>query len=368
MLITFQHPLVDFRDLIIENHRISYPIWPMPDKGAVKYTGIIKDRFNGGYSDWTGDQRFCTTRNAIRYIDLEKLNIEVGNLFPLKNEGAFRRLFSDGRFSVKHEIGISNRFERHITLEDLKGDNQYNKSTKDILGGFLSECCKTKVIVAHPSGYQVNTNLSECGDALSELYLLSTTKQEAVNKCNYGKWWVDNGTPICIVEYYAKGSEGLPKGSTLVCENIFPGIDLFHYRTKLLNKKTIRTWIILCRVRNDKFIRDLRLNLLRINAEKATLIKIFNKMADTRSREIFFSCNENTQKIEDYIEFVSSKLLRKNRYNIEQKKIIDLALDAEDSIRKNEIQTIIEELSFIKNQNTFKNVTSLFLGTWDVKK
>jgi hypothetical protein len=353
MLLVFQHPVIDFRPLVDDNYRLPMPDWPVPeDENMMRYIGITKRRLKGGTTSWSGEHKFCTARKAIQHIDLEKHRIKFNDNTFLKTAGAFRRINSNGNFLVKFEIGVSNDFEEYLTKIS---------ETKNYFEFLLSEYCKLKVKIRNPLGENVLSEISHCGRLLAELYLYSTSSYAGISNDKIEKWWTAAGEPVCIIECADEDNTmQLPKYTKKIKE--YPGarVELHHYWADLAGNKKIRTWII--KITDffnyeEDFVRNLRLNLLRINAEKETLRKVLNLLQ--RKGNELIDTDEKIARIGTYLEKHSSKLLKEIRYGIDQNDIIDVALKAEETARPGELESYIETLTPLRNRYVTSNVEQI---------
>lgn len=353
MFIVFQHPIIDFRNLIENNCKLSLPNWPNPeDENMIKHIGVTRSRLKGGIANWSGEHKYCTTNKAIQYLDLEKHKIQFGDNAFLTTNGVFRRLNSNGNFLVKYETGISNRFEEFIVSISAR---------KNYFEYLLSEYCKLNLQIRNPIGENIISEISICGKYLSELYLLSTSSNWGIVNEKIERWWTIAGEPLIIVEFIDENkSIQLPKYVKLIKEYKTEKIELYHYWTNSTNNKKIRTWII--RILDEfyydmDFVRNLRLNLLRINAEKETLRKTLNLLQ--RKGNVLINNDGKKEKVSSYLERISSKLLKEIRYGIIQDDILDIALKAEEVARPGELESYIETLTPLKNKYINSNVEQI---------
>ena len=353
MLLVFQHPIIDFRDLIGDNYRLFVPKWPTPEnEKMIKHTGNINNRLQGGTTNWSGEHKFCKANNAIQYIELEKQKIRFSDNSFLNTNGIFRRVNSNGNFLVKYEIGISNRFEEFV-------DNI--SKNKNYFEHLLSEYCKLNLQIKNPIGENNISDIISCGKYLSELYLLSTSSNWGIVNEKVEKWWTIAGEPLCIVEFIDENKLiQLPKHVKIIKKYNTERIELYHYWTNSTNNKKNRTWIIRILDEFDydvDFVRNLRLNLLRINAEKETLRKVLNLLQ--RKGSLLTNTDEKIEKVSSYLEKISSKLLKEIRYGINQDDILDIALKAEEDARPGELESYIETLAPLKNKYINSNVKQI---------
>lgn len=351
MLITFQHPIIDFRSLYDDNYKLSmFPFWPIAeDNVMIKYFGVTKKRLKGGSINWSGEHLFCTSKKAIKFQKLENHKILVGDCFLLKTEGAFRRLNGDGNFLSKLEFGFTN------SIEDYFDKIQFHENSFEKL---LSDYCNLEIQIRNPLGKEIISNTSNCGKAISDLFLYASSYSNGIKGEKLNKCWTIAGEPLCILEYNDYENKiMLPKGAKLIVSQTSPSFELYHYWTYLPNNKRIRTWIIKKKYFVDYFdfyLRDLRLNLLRINAEKETVKKVLGLLKN-KGNEILNS-TDKINIVGDYLEKTSSKLLKKIRYGIKQEIILDFALSVEGIAQPGEFESYLDVLTTFKNRYVNCNI------------
>ena len=355
MFIEFQHPLLDLRPIIDGSQMISCPNWHEPYEGdAIRFTGIVKSRLKGGISHFKGENLFCTTYRAVRFPNLNDsgTEIEFDNGAFVKNKGLFRHLNSDGEFLVKYESGFGNKFEDFYTKENESHKGVFFKKILDKSCDIVAEIgIKEKVV----------TNIIESGPFLAKQYLYSTTKGfDKTSHLEFIKdWWINAGNPMLLVIYFDNDNFiELPKHTIKVKEYKFEEVTLYHYWVLKKGKPKIRTWIIKCNSYSDEhFIRQLRLNLLRINAE-IEILKLLTITLDKKKDII--SKNENIkEKLDEYLEKVSSKLLKKIRYGNEQKDFLEFALEANYHVNPTDVTSYFDTLKVIRNKYALQNLKTL---------
>lgn len=351
MLITFQYPIVDFRSLHDNNYKLSVPCWPMPeDELMIRNFGLTQKRLNGGVTDWSGENKFCSSRKAIKIPNLECHKLQLGENFFIKSECAFRRLNSNGNFLVKLEVGFSNQIESFLHQKLIKEDS-FEK--------LIYDYCNLEVHIKNPVGKEVISTISKCGKAISDLYLYSTSSSEGLKENKLDKIWVSHGESLCLIEYRDEENKlKIPKVAKLVDSYKSPGIVLYHYWAHLADGRNLKTWIIKCDSSyNINDLRNLRLNLLRINAEKETVRKLCYFLQNKGAGLV--NSKEKADLVSNYLEFTSSKLLKDIRYGINQNNILDVALKAEETAQPGELESYMETLAPLKNKYVSSNIEQM---------
>jgi hypothetical protein len=360
MYIVFQHPILDIRPLIADNLAIAKPNWNRPALGEiVRYTGVLKRRLKGGIELLEGENMCCTTYQALKFPDLNdpksKILFENGSF--VKNKGVCRYLNSNGDFLVKLESVFGNKFENFYLPEIDVSKGLYFKKV-------LEDSCE----IATQIGIQTKekSTIIESGPLLAKHYLYSTTK--GFNSPNKPKkvpedWWLTAGHPVVLVIFSDNEDLiNLPNHTQPIKVYNKEKVELYHYWIIKKGQPETKTWIIKRKDDSDEyFIRQLRLNLLRIHAEKENLRLLLNILADKKN--ILENCYSK-EKLDKYLEKISSKLLRETRYGNEQKYFLDYALEADKFISPSEINSFIENLKGVSNKFLKKKLKDLIvIGT-----
>lgn len=355
MYLVFQHPILDIRPLIPDNLSIAKPNWNNPSQGnIVRFTGILKSRLKGGTSLFEGENMCCTTYRAFKFPHLNDPGTEISfkNGSFVKNKGIFRYLNANGDFLVKVESVFGNKFEDYYLHEiDSKKGLYFKKVLEDSCNITTQIGIETKEL----------STIIDSGPHLAKHYLFSTTK--GFNSSNELKkrpenWWLTAGIPVILVIYSDdKNLIELPEYTQKVKDYPNEKVELYHYWILKKGKKKIKTWIIKRRNDSDEyFIRQLRLNLLRINAEKENIRLLVKILADKKN---ILNNSKAKGKLDKYLEKASSKLLRKVRYGNEQKDFLDYTLEADNFITPSEINSFIENLKGVSNKYVLKNIRKL---------
>ena len=96
---------------------------------------------------------------------------------------------------------------------------------------------------------------------------------------------------------------------------------------------------------------------VRINAEKETVRKLLNLLLD-KGDEIVDS-TEKINRVGNYLEKISSKLLKETRYGIKQENILDFALSVEEKAQPGELESYNEVLTLLKNKYVKSNIEQI---------
>ena len=156
MQVTVQFPIFDARGLsAVQSTRLIKPNWPLPLPGRQfvrGFGGIVSRRVNG-LKGFFSEERLCDANKALRLVGTPHTDRDIPVI-------SFRRLFADGHFVVKFEIG----FELHQV-------NSARQLNRQIFSTILAQLLKRKVIV----GQSCDTTLVNAGKPLANFYCKATT-------------------------------------------------------------------------------------------------------------------------------------------------------------------------------------------------
>lgn len=253
MFSVVQIPLADCRSFISDTtYRIPRPVWPVaePDREFVRSFGAVTRRRRGGVRHWAGEDQFASARRGVLFYDFGSPRL------------LFRRLFSDGGAVTRLEFGFkSNLGLRKYALLGLMVEN-YARRAMDA-SVFTRED-------RQPGP------LKDSGKRLAEHYLRSTTQNG--NADRLPAWWVGHGRPVVVTEYlqggYWRETDALPVVDSLQSA----GIEL-RYRRDSTNG--IVQWFLGYDTSGTDFqkLRQLRLHLLRLHAERECLRYVIREIA-----------------------------------------------------------------------------------------
>jgi hypothetical protein len=372
MFLTIQYPITDLRTILGNTNMLIKPKWPNPDIGStLRHFGSIGERTRGGVLQWTAEEKFCISKNAINLKELTKQKNTVNNK-DLRFECCFRRFFKPGEFTCKYEIAFSYNADHLVNQsspEEL-ASGVYDKIVKTAIDSFLKlpvkierteNNLKPKLKEKNDEVNKqfVELQLYQAGDKLADLYLKGSTKKEFFPDTK--NWWITAGEPIALLTYINTGKLKLPPNAILV-ENVREhGIVLHSLKYPVTKTRFVRFWLIgLDALKKTKesieFLRQLRINLFRINAEKESLRNVLNTIASND----FLLKDENVKKsVSAYLEDITAKLLKKVRFGIEQDKILHYALHSEELAKPGSLETLLSQLQLLENKFILKNVERL---------
>ncbi|HTI07583.1 MAG TPA: hypothetical protein VL832_03470 [Puia sp.] len=357
MFLILQYPLTDLRSIIPNNRRLRKPQWPTPDDNtSLRHFGVVTPRLAGGVDDWPGEQIFCLSRRAIRIEQLtqQKLSFE-GNWLEFK--GAFRRFFSNGRFMGKFELALTNPADVFAN-EYAEGEGPV-KPLAGLFEAAIRSFLELKVFFQISKTVKDQARLYEAGPSLAKLYLTGSTKKRHLSQTQ--PWWIKAGKPLLVIVFENTGNLELPPHAKKQQEFAQHGVTLYSLLYPVQKNKWIKCWLIGVDLRHDssssrEFIRQLRINLFRINAEKEALRHVLNEISSGNHP---IEEEETRQSLADYLEEATSKLLRKVRHGIDQANILEHALYNEDAATPGELETLLAQLAPLKNKFIQKNLEKL---------
>lgn len=257
MLVHAQFPIVDFRSF--SGHiRLPTPGWPapLPNEEFIRAAGAIQKRPSGGLSGWIAEDKYCDVRRALR-LAANKLPRE--GLPPFRLTIAFRRFYFDGVAVGKLEVGFS--------IENLKSALPLD-SLLDALTRLPTRVPAPVPAPKPAAAPPAEVALLDAGNAFAKFYVRTTTKHgEAVNNDD-----VSAGPLSIFVTAPASelASSDLPKIARRI-ELKEPGLDLYHWWVRKGGQQ-IHIWACLHQTAvEDSNLRNLRVYLLRMNAESHAL-------------------------------------------------------------------------------------------------
>ncbi len=369
MFLTIQYPITDLRILLGNANKLKRPAWPNPDiDSELRHFGAIGSRTKGGILQWPAEEKFCISNNAINLKELTQQKVTFSNK-DLRFEGSFRRFFKPGAFTCKYEIALThpidyviNKCSQHELMSGV-----YDDAMKTIIGCFLKlnikvENTKTKASeekIKKAGKKFIELQLHQAGSKLAELYLKGSTKGPFFKATE--NWWVVPGEPLALISYIDTGKIKLPANAVLVEDITEHGILLHSVMYPIAKNRFIRCWIIgLDTGKKSResvtFLRQLRINLFRINAEKESLRHVLNTIS---ANNFLLEDQDARVTLSNFLEDATSKLLKKVRFGIEQDKILYYALHSEELAKPGSLETLLSQLKPLENKFVLKNVEKL---------
>ena len=359
MHIIFQYPIVDLRDIVPGcNGRLQKPGWPNPTdskKPFVSGFGKVKSRNSGGSEYFTGEAYYCEAHSAIKFKELQHQGFSEGLSAPVSIFNSYRRYYNDGHFVGKVEIGLIDNLEEIIQNDPNNDDIQ--------ISSILEHYANLEAFVEDKT-----VKLYKAGIPLTERYQKESTSKETHSEINPD--YVQSGELTILLIYSRHERLKIPNRSfpleNIELTNDKESIELHGYKLKQ-DGYDIKVWLInlpsefrLISQGDKNILRDLRMNLLRIHLEKETIKILLNAI---KSKQIEIEKGSLAAKqVNAYFKTTSEKLFRKSRFDIEQKNLLDYALQSEKSIARGSFIDLKENISYFQDQFMLDNLEKLVGG------
>jgi hypothetical protein len=355
MFIAVQFPFADVRPFLPEDtNRLPSPTWPLPEPNRefLRSFGIVKPRRRGGIKDWPGEELYCRATRALRFMSgFARLDKDGGATLFRERYCAFRRLMADGRAVVRLELGIG--YRRHKTTA--------GPMDSPACLAFIRSIFNLPVRMIDAQGSVVGGCLLGIERHLAQKYLQATTGYDNGQLQRTEKWWLKAGTPLTLIEYVIdRDIEELPRASKRVTTLRDSSVDLSHCRVELHGRR-LGVWFLGIRPgeTNLDFLRRLRINLLRLHAEKEGLKQMLRLIAQRRiiveSGTAASDPNHPSQHLQDYLHNAIRFLSKESFYGLPQSDILEAAHDFEEFVSEGERETLLSQLAPIR-RNLLRNV------------
>jgi hypothetical protein len=360
MHIIFEFPIVDCRPLLPdEDGKLTNPEWPTPPDSAksfIRHFGAVKERNAGGSTDWTGEAYYCNTHLALQYDDLHKKGypLSTGRQSAIYN--SYRRFYSDGYFVGKIEAGFVDNTEK-------KGEAPGLENIKINLSDVLNHYADLPVKVDDK-----DFKLYKAGTALTKKYYGESTSKEKAALPQ--QQFVVAGELLIVLVFSANETFVLPETASLLEQVTLPdnkgSLKLHGYKLKH-DGYALKVWLIETPApvsslsKPDKnILRNLRINLLRIHIEKETLRILLNKIKNKKIQ--LDNDSKEAQLADSYFKKTAERLFKKERYTLQQKNILDFALNSENSMSPDSFTSLEEGVYYFQDQFTRNNIQRLLNG------
>lgn len=349
MFIVLQFPITDARSFISsESYRLLSPLWdmPRPNKDFVRSFGVVEPRLKGGTSDWSGEDLFCRANRAIRFEPpftkiISTDSSGVGTSSNTRSYCAFRRFFSDSDGVGRFEVGIGYRgFNQSFFTEDRLNSRFLARITHSVL---------TQNVLVPIKGKLEKTKLINAGELLANHYLAASTRYADGLLSPTEDWWTAPGELLMLLEYRFDELQELPVETRAVQSPtlIDAGIQL-SYLWAEVHGKHFGTWLLgYSPVSVDKrTLRQLRINLLRLHAERENLKEIFRLILRGQiGSQVGTPTSDALQK---YLKRAMRAISKDYRYGLPQSSILKVAIKAKDFVNEGERERLLLKLSDIR--------------------
>ncbi len=264
MLLSFHLPLADLRSFIPNSGKLTAPDWPFPIGGGfIRGFGGIKRRKRGGLPDFVGEDILCDASGALK---LETGHLRYGNKHS-EFRCNHRRLFHDGLCFTRLEVGFTSTAYSRLNVVH----------TECALRNLLN----IRLQPLKPSSFTLSNKprLASAGRHLSTSYRISTTSTKQT--LTPDPRWVMAGQPLVLLEYHKSRHEYAtpPPHAKSITPPQLPNVNLDFVLLEDSGEE-IPVWIIgALRQSHQRDVRDLRLCLSRLHAERECLARVLHGLA-----------------------------------------------------------------------------------------
>jgi len=288
MLFNFQFPFADLRGYLSEDtYKILKPTWPIPDEGEfIHFSGDIGTRKKSRYISqgsmnrlritirdgldqeiFSAENQYCFARHFVKFPTLH----DRGTL-----QCAFRRIFVDPSGVCRMDIGFKTEIHSQEDFEMIQQEL------------FHLPICLQTTCEYHkdPTCDCSLTPLYMLGPRIAQKYLEATTYRKILRTQSIPAWWVQAGNPMMVAIFSEKEKDLAAEVTSAYSfmgaeafETTQTAYELLHHRHFLGRKRNrkLEAWYLVCQnsdERSDNVVRNFRINLLRLHAEKSSIIEI----------------------------------------------------------------------------------------------
>lgn len=350
MLLSIQYPFADTRMFLQNTHKLNVPVWPIPivNKEFVRHFGIIRNRQRGGIGRWIGENETCEARKALRFCG-NLIFIERSSNLKINLRCAFRRLYFDGWAVGKYEIGIATNFELFQRL-----NNEQSKR-------FFEHILKLPLNIEGIN----NTTIINANNQIAEMYLSSTTKNGHKTK----PWWVIAGSPFLFLEYSSEEINIPYRMDSIPISNSY-NFQLFHSFIPFAGSN-YHLWILRHPIREDytniKKSRELRISMMRLNAEQECLRLVYRNI---RLRKLIVSRGTTeSDDLQNYLKKAKSKINRMENFSkYFNPEIVNYARQSLNTISPGQKDSLLVALKDLDLRNNIHRSSMDYLIDWIMSK
>lgn len=333
MLLVAQFPIGDARPFVAEALRVKAPAWPLadPQREFVRCFGRVRRRCRGPGEYWSDELYYASAAGALRIPHLESvvLGRGVGAVSP---RCAFRRVFSDGLCVARLEVGIAD-----------DGDNYLN--AKDCIR-IVSDFLEMSTEVTSFRGPRVARALVRQGGPLAQLYHDATTPTLALGRAGGAPNLVAPGDPMVLVEH---------RGELRSLDERFRRVDLpaitdaeLHFTWLLNNDRRVGIWVINATPVGFRTIRNLRLCLFRLHAERQVLREVLRRISARILR--FRAGTPEGERLEGYLNKATRLIARDRFTGILQAGLREAMATYDQLMTRDELPLLLDQLARARRQ------------------
>lgn len=296
MFAIVQFPIVDLRSFAFADpHRVARPSFPQPVPHGPRYDheflrgfGSARERRWDADRAFGDDQKYCNAKHALRFVDLDAQRLDPGGR-AVSVAGEFRRVFSDGKVVSRVEVGIGRP-----------------RGARELNGLTAADCVKLAVGVMGLQSrvrrfderggellaaihYRPAAPLVGQGAALAELYFQATVlRQENKEPIPWttlkaGRGFVEALPPLVIVEFEQGELDQLPAEARAVDADLATdNVGFLRVQPSTDSAESVETWFIRRDAASPINLRNLRLCLLGLHAQRSALNRVLNHVEGDR--------------------------------------------------------------------------------------
>jgi hypothetical protein len=295
--------------------------WSPPPE-FLRYFGRAIERKFGKQSAWFDERAYCRANRAIRFDELHLHPLQADSVI-LPAAVAFRRIFGDGVAVSRVEIGI-----RAPSSGDVTGLT--GLQCKDIVASFIQLPTKVRAISDSPVKgpvYQAPAALARQGNGLTKLFTRATTLASTPEELAAQSRLVKGGLPLVIAEFGADEAVQLPADAFSVDPAAVGGAELGFAYVPFGRDDRIPTWFLKPGTADDEQLRNLRLVLLRLHAQRQVLNLILNQVL--QSFITFRQGTEAGDRLESYLNAAMTIVQKPGSFGVSQVELWKAINDAE---------------------------------------
>jgi len=330
MFVAFQVPLADARPYLDTVNKLAVPNFLLgPDETREEFMrnfGPFEWRRRDPGEDWPAENVYCRATRGVRFAPGALATLDQNVNF----ECAFRRYLSNGKAVARIEIGLVRRARGR--RPPLDGDG---------LRQLLQRAFQLPVRVRSASGFE-GVTLMDAGQLLAQHVLRSTTNWQAAGPSFRPEdWWVTPGRVLALLEYRPEEVEAVPRLARRV-ESTIPGLEL-HHVSFTDGRRITRAWLMMVDPSAELArVREIRLHLFRLHAEREGLRQILRQI--DRGRLALPAAKEEGSELLGYFEKSLGFLQRKSVYGNPQSELLKTAYEFDDLFTGGDRTSLLSQL------------------------
>ena len=333
-------------------------VWPSADMTKAQVDELMKKSpfiRNFGKIESGQSGYFCN-------VNCVNSHAIVDNGFRLNNQpvpvfNSYKRLYADGAYTFRFEVGFSDKLEAVIE----HADPEEPIHIPDIISHYMSIPVIVQAIKPSSTNDETGTTdtsnwtpvkLGNLGAVMAENYSHATAK----SKDAVGEDYVMSGEASMTLTFAANNKIALPANAEQLDEFVLDenAIQLFGYKSNF-EGSTFKVWLFklpnLNLLSSPEVVLELQnrqANLFRLNAEKETMRVLVNE----------FDADNAAPDIARYIKKTPIKIFRKQRFSNQQDAVRNFALQSD----ANKMHFTLDELKKVLDSYGLDNLKNLELN------